>query len=114
MNKDPIGISKVKGPGAVPVSLDRLLQPNTMSHNPSCHQVNIFRSTNDKSDVMNVLNRARMRVFRELVDSEIIASGSQINIVWIGLPFDSHTKDIAVEIDGVPNIPDIERHMPKT
>jgi hypothetical protein len=114
LNEDSIGVSKVKGPSSVPVCLDRMFKRDTVSDDTRCNEVNVFGSTDDESDVMNTLNRAGLCAFRKLVDREIIASGSQVNIVWIGLPFHSHAKDVAVEVDGVANIADVESNVPKT
>jgi hypothetical protein len=84
------------------------------SHDTGSHEVNIFRSTHNESDVMNALDNAGIHTIGELVNSEIIAPRREINIVRIGLPFDFHTKDIAVEVNGVSNVSDIERNMAKT
>jgi hypothetical protein len=64
--------------------------------------------------VVDALDNAGIRTFGELVNGEIIASRRQINVVRIGLPFDLHTKNIAIEIDGVTNVSDIEGNMAKT
>jgi hypothetical protein len=114
LNEDSVGVSEVKGSCSVPVCLDRLFKRNTVSHDTRGHEVDVFGPADDESDVMNALNRAALRSLRKLVDREIIASGSQINVIWIGLPLHSHTKDVAVEVGGVANIADIESNVPKT
>jgi len=114
LNENSIGISKVKRSRAVSVGFDGLLQGDTVSGSSSGHQVNVLGSANNESNVMDVLNRSGLCAFGQLMNCEIIASGSQIDIVRIGLPFDLHTQNIAVKVDRVANIPDIEGNMPKT
>jgi len=114
LNKKSIGIPKVKGPGTVAMGLYRLLQRNPMSQDARGHFVHIFRSIHNEPDVMNTLDKARTLPFGKSMNSEIIASRGEINIVRIRLPFDLHTQNIAIEVDGVTNTPNVESNMPKT
>jgi hypothetical protein len=114
LNKESVGVPEVEGPGAVAMRLHRLLQVNAMSHDAGSHFIDIFRSAHNEPNVMNALGRAGVLPFGKPVNREIIAPGGEINIVRVGLPFDLHPEDIAIEVDGVTNTPNVESNMPKT
>ena len=113
MNKDAVRVLKVKGASPVAMGLDGVYQFDPISLDFPCNCVDILRISNDESDVMDTLNRPGLLAFRKLVNGKIVRTGSQINVVGVRLPLDSHVEDRAVELDRFANIPDADCDVTK-
>jgi len=114
LNKNAVRITKVEGSGSIPMCLHRVNEFNPKGTNSGCNGIHIFGCSDNESNVMNVLNRARFEAFRELVNRKVIGAGGEIGIVRIGLPFHPHTQNGAVKIDGFTHVPDVDCDVPKT
>jgi len=114
LDQDPVGISKVKGPGPVAMRSNGFDQLNTLRLDPSGDIVHVFGSRDNESNVVQGLRAVGFSAFRQLVNGEIVASACQVNIVRVGCPLDSHPDDRAVESDRLLDVPYVESNVPKT
>lgn len=79
-----------------------------------CNSVNILRSADDETYMMDALNRVGNGAGRKLMNGEIVGAQSQISVIFIWNPFNLHAEHSTIEIDGFPDIADVESDMPKT
>ena len=114
LDQHSIGIFKIEGARTVPVRLDGLGQSNPTGLHPTGNEINVFRSWDNKSYMMDSLNWPGKLTIGKLVYRQVIASRGQINIVRIRLPFNPKSKDINVKVCRFTNILNIEGDVPKT
>jgi len=112
LDEDTVWVLEVKGAGSVSVGFYGVNQRDTQRGDSRRNDIHVLRTTDDKPDVMNTLN-TRLGAVRKLMNGKIVASGSQINIIRIGLPFDPHTENFAVKIDGYADVLNIKCDMPE-
>jgi hypothetical protein len=114
LNQNPIRIFEIEGLGSIAMYLYRVNQVYSAGEHAGHYAIHILRCSDDKSDVMNTLNRTRLEILWKLVNSQVIGAGGQIGIFRIGLPLHPHTQNGTVKIDGFTHVPDIEGDVPKT
>jgi len=113
LNKDAVRVLKVKGASPVAMRLEGVNQLDSVRLDSPCNCVDILWTSNDEPNVMDTLNRPRLLAFRKLVNGKIVRTGSQINVVGVRLPLDSHVENRAVELDRFLNIPDADCDVTK-
>ena len=70
-------------------------------------RVNVLRMPNDETNVMHHLHLSRFAGLRQLMQGEVILTGSEIRVFFVGHPFQFHTENVGIELQRSTNVPDV-------
>jgi hypothetical protein len=106
-----VRIFAIEAPCPIAVGAGQGLDDHTVRPQEFIPAIDRFRVAQDKPEVIEALRTAYGEAFGEPVQGEIITAGAEIDIVWIGTPFDLHPQEICVKALTRLQFLDIEGHM---
>ena len=97
----------------VSMGLWLLRQSNAMAADPLRPEIHIIRMAHYKTNVVDHLDLSRFAAWREPVERQIVLTRSEVGVVFVGHPFNCHAENSRIEVKGLTNITNVERHMPE-
>src|SRR5262245_288686 len=111
LDQQSVRISKIEGPGPVTVGLGLRRQYDSLSAYSVSPGVYVLRTPNHETDMMQRLPRSRLAVPRQLMQSQVVLTGTEIGVFLVGHPFQFHAENIRVELQRLTHIPDVQSHV---